>query len=1243
MKTTIALYLTLLFPLLLLAEGTRELAPNDSININGNVTTDIAALHINSPNYNYFASFDNSDPNSRLNIHISDPSVECIHLGFSIGEPNGGNTIVDYEYRVLDPSGAVVFGPVLVNAATANINGWSDAHTGPSDIYGPSGYIPVKVTSADLQSQGWTGKGDYYIEFRSVGAFSAFLINFWDITVVDCSGVQPIDKRGRVWSYNWAFFAINDFGFPNRPFNGSFYVCAPDPANPEAAFVTLVDFNGSGFRPAAFNVAFNSFGVSNTGNITTDRRSVQNANLTTAEYAIFLNDPIDLCETADIGDIELIGLSRCNIDEFCIKFSSTRIGQMDLLLDFDRMDGIYTPGSRDVLLTVNIDSAKAGRSMCLDWDGLDGLGQRVIESATTMVPIYISFAQGIYHFPIYDAELMTTGITIHSIRPSGPDPLIFYDDSNISKSSGTGEPNVQLTGCNVPCHGWTNYIHPDTVGFGNLNTINTWWFSRQTITENVFPLPYYLECDIMGPKKICPGSSDSLSVVHEFLPAQTAGGQIIAYEWKGPGMSGPIDRSSVSINREGQYEVNITWLTSVGDTCHSQCSFSVSEGTQGISYIDTLILRGDTVYFNNQPYFENGKYLQTITGSADCDSLIFITVRLSENILHYDFDDCRSFISDSSHQVYKEFTAKYPNALNCASMTAEFLHREMPVVNTHSCTPGVNDSPAMCVSSLDSCDYAPGHDKSIVFEVTLDPDPDTAIMITHLSFYERAPENFEWLHGPTGPNNYPTLYGIRVLKNGIEIFRVVDIPTTTAWSMESFDFRQLPDFASKEKAVYRFELLGYCLVGDTSKVTAWDMDELSVLAACVSPSVAGATISGTIKTDHDFAFPGVEVMLSRQKDRLSETTDSSGYFAFRHQGNGWFDLSATTQHDYLNGVSTADLLVLLDHLLGKDELSAPFDYIRADVDNSRSVSTADLIQIQKLILGRTSTFSTGTSWKIIRNDAELPLTSPWQHEDLITRRLTNSEDQVFDLLALKLGDVTDDAIHETTTNETRSPSTVGLSYVTGKTTVDGLVKVPFIINDDFSTRGFQIALDVGNAEFVDVSGKEFKIGTDAYYVDDSGVLNICLISPDEIQFKEGDILFSLLLRSTASHPDDIVLDIDDDRIKAEMYDAGLLGHRIQLARRHLQTDEVDGELSVRFYPNPFNRLINIELGAIDNDEVTVNLMRSDGLILFTQRFESTGASQSFRIDLSGQSDSQGLILYEVRSRDQVEYGRLIKF
>ena len=913
----------LLFGQLLLAEGTREVAPNAMIQIEGNQTNDLAALLLNDERYNTFASYANEDPNARLYIHISNPEQECVFLGFSFAHPNASspNPIrFNYEYRVKDPNGNIVFGPVFVSPEGANIQTWLEAKTGPRQIHGNAGYDAMQITSSDLTSQGWSGKGDYYVEFRSPDTNNEFLIDYWDISVASCTPTPPAEKKGRVWSYNWAFFSINDYGFPNRPFNGAFYVCAPDPDNNNAAFITRIDFNGSGFRPAAFNIAFNSFGIQNTGDIVVDRRSVEERNATQAEYAVFLNDPIDICETADPGVIELFGVSRCPGEAFCLKFSASKAGQIDLLLDCDSQDKIYTPGTADIILTKTVSAEEVGTRICIEWDGLDGLDDPVVEHATSQVPIIIAFAQGVYHFPVYDAELMTEGFNIQAVRPPGEKPLLYYDDSNISVESGSGEPAVQLIGCDLPCHRWTNYTDNTVIGFGNLNTINSWWFSQLSIQDEVFFFPGELQCTIEGLPVICEGETGSLSFVAQTEPPGIDPLEVLYLNWTGPNIIGNPAEESIQIAGPGTYIVDVSWANAAGDTCYAACDFSVASLPTSEETIDTLIISGDSIDINGEVYSSGGTYVQNLTGNNGCDSILIIHVRLIQTVAYYDLDACRSYTDDGSAEDYAEFIATTPEPLSCAIIEPGFLHRENPSTNQHSCTPGVFDSPAMCVSGTDTCDFDAENAKAVVFEVSMTPSEDTAIALTHLSFYEKAPTSFDWIDGQSGPNNYPTLYGIRVFKNGNIIYTEEDIATTSDWTKESFEFTELTDFVIAEPSIFRFELQAYCLSGVSSPVAAWDLDEIQIQASCAAPDQAMRKISGSIISQQNMAVGKVDLRLSNTPDFENYSvvlSNDDGMFVFENLPSGQhYYLKPHKSDDYLRGVSTLDLIQIKKTLNG---------------------------------------------------------------------------------------------------------------------------------------------------------------------------------------------------------------------------------------------------------------------------------------------------------------------------------------
>ncbi len=559
------------------AEGTHELAPNDSISIRGNSTTDVAALLINHDAYGNFAHLRSTDKYSQLFINIQDPSKECIFLGFSPGHINITSPFppqVSFSFVIKDPNGNTVYGPILIEPSTANITSWQEAFNGPEPLVGSNGYTPIVINSSDLQSQGWSGAGNYYIQFEAGLEGQGLLIDFWDITVANCSKSTPSAEKGRIWSYNWALFAINDYGFPVRPFNGAFYPCAPSPIDSNRAFVTKIDFNGSGFKPAAFNIAFNSFGTRQTGDIAFDRRSVQLANATTPEYPIFLNDPVDIYKTVIPGKLEFLSIQRCNVQNLCVNVIPTSAGQVEVLIDLNGNDGIYTENSTDVLLTYQVDDSLVGTEICIPWDGLDGMGNIV---STDSVPIVLNYRQGVFHFPIYDAELLLNGYIINRIRPSSPDPLLYYDDTEITVPSGSGEPDINLNGCTMPCHSWTNYFGSTFVGFGNLNTINSWWFSNTDKISINTPLPNELICSLNPPAPMCYDRIDTIFVTLDTLGP--AGISQVEYNWSGPSIVSTTDNYAL-IHGPGIYTLDLNYINNLGNTCSHQCSIKVINGPE---------------------------------------------------------------------------------------------------------------------------------------------------------------------------------------------------------------------------------------------------------------------------------------------------------------------------------------------------------------------------------------------------------------------------------------------------------------------------------------------------------------------------------------------------------------------------------------------------------------------------------------------------------------------------------------
>ncbi len=200
---------------------------------------------------------------------------------------------------------------------------------------------------------------------------------------------------------------------------------------------------------------------------------------------------------------------------------------------------------------------------------------------------------------------------------------------------------------------------------------------------------------------------------------------------------------------------------------------------------------------------------------------------------HFTFDNCFSYFSDGTNMDYSEFQGE---ANSSASITigldGDNLYRLNPQENKHSCTPGMNGTKAMCVGYETSCQYDPGSDKAVRFDISVSTTSDEPTYLTNLNFFQNSPLMFDWIDGISGPNNYPTKYSVRVLRNNLVVFEEYDISTTNNWSEENFDFPYTDDFLIEDSAVFNFELLAYCPVGNSAAEAVWDLEDVVVTVGC---------------------------------------------------------------------------------------------------------------------------------------------------------------------------------------------------------------------------------------------------------------------------------------------------------------------------------------------------------------------------------------------------------------------------
>jgi len=206
---------------------------------------------------------------------------------------------------------------------------------------------------------------------------------------------------------------------------------------------------------------------------------------------------------------------------------------------------------------------------------------------------------------------------------------------------------------------------------------------------------------------------------------------------------------------------------------------------------------------------------------------------------YWAFEDC----SPGSKTVRDGFEPTSQNLVGCSSLSVSAFSRG---VSGNSCQQRTDGTLAVCMGSSDLPAWVDNSSKSLSFSMTY---PAGSVgQLTSISFDANSPSVVDFNLSGTGEvNNSPTKWGIRVLKNGVEIFKLIDQPLTIdLWKTYMVDWSTNPAFAINGATTFSVEINGYAPVGTTGTIREiWDIDEVKVNGYCGSCCSLSATATPT--------------------------------------------------------------------------------------------------------------------------------------------------------------------------------------------------------------------------------------------------------------------------------------------------------------------------------------------------------------------------------------------------------------
>lgn len=167
-------------------------------------------------------------------------------------------------------------------------------------------------------------------------------------------------------------------------------------------------------------------------------------------------------------------------------------------------------------------------------------------------------------------------------------------------------------------------------------------------------------------------------------------------------------------------------------------------------------------------------------------------------------------------------------------------------------------------------------------------------------------------------------------------------------------------------------------------------------------------LAGGVETEDARPVDLVEVRLSGPM-QLDQQTDGQGHYAFSDLPEGYdYTIQPYSDEGVREGVTTLDIIYILQHILGERSLDSPYKRIAADVDQTGTITTLDIIHIRRLILGIEDRFQHNNSWRFVAKDYTFPNpANPWEESFPEVININNLEGnlQSQDFVAIKVGDV----------------------------------------------------------------------------------------------------------------------------------------------------------------------------------------------------------------------------------------------
>lgn len=406
-------------------------------------------------------------------------------------------------------------------------------------------------------------------------------------------------------------------------------------------------------------------------------------------------------------------------------------------------------------------------------------------------------------------------------------------------------------------------------------------------------------------------------------------------------------------------------------------------------------------------------------------------------------------------------------------------------------------------------------------------------------------------------------------------------------------------------------------------------------------------IEGRIFNANDEGLSSIAIELHEESDMQSTATDDTGLYAFEQLP--YFDGYMVKPHaasDFSNGVSTLDLVLIQRHILGFQELSGAHNLIAADINGSSAISSSDIVELRKVILGVKESFSNNTSWKFIPTDFEFedpafPWTFPTEVE--LDELLVDKHNVNF--YGIKIGDVNGTATQLQGAGETEDRSNgLTLAVEAAELKAGQSVSLPLAVTEASTIEGaqFTVAFDATALTYVGIENGKASLSAANINsrLAERGLLAISYDQVMGLELDAEDIFMSLQFKVNNNVNVADAISINSDLLRAESYDLSHSAGSITLEVRSQDTEEILPIMNITNTPNPFVDATNIVFNIVEDQEATLRVMDMSGKVVYELTDMYTKGTKEVRITRD-QLSTDGVYYYQLEANGMTQVGKMI--